>query len=627
MAIFFAVMLVILILSNSLYYLSNKSLLERQAVQQNELISEQLNLDIEQSQAGQSYINNMLGDKLRMASLVAEYALPPKASDISNQQLKALAKKIGVNNITLLQKVPGDIVGVKSSDPKEVGLSTKNMGLWYQAFQDLWNGNPSASKFGKSAPNFWTGPFTNASSNPNQVDKFGYYYDGSTDYIIDPFIETSSLELYAKDVGAPSFIERLQKSDAEVLAIAVLNKTFGEKPITYSYKGSTWVDVSNQPVMYGRYLYPNVKQDVASKNEAYQTNQVVSTTDVASGRKVLKTFVPEEVGKDRYVVEVVTDYNVVSRTLHEQLENSLLISIGLLLLLIAASYVASGFIIRPLRRITDRVDRIAHRDFDQPVDLRRTDEIGVLAERVDLMANNLLGYLHESARKERGVGVDYFVMVTHALIHELRHPLVSLKYLLEFFPRVQHELSPQGEEVFRRMGVSTQYASSVVAEFNDFLKNGKLKLKEENLIEVVHDALQVASPLVEVANVSLELVVPVDSDEIVTLIDKDKLRMVFVNLIKNALDAIADVDRDGHIQVEIRRERDRVCVDIFDNGRGIPMEEWESIFMPYHSTKKTGIGLGLTFCGLVVVSHGGIVHVTESTEEGTLMEMTLPIVR
>lgn len=623
----FTVMFILLLLGNVLYYLSNKSLLQKQAVAQNRLISEQLNMDIKQSQMGQKYIDHLLGNELRLAAISANAELPPNISQVTNQQLVKLAKQVGVSQITLFQKTKHDIVGVKSSDPKEIGLSTKNMGLWYKAFKDLFNGDPSASKFGQSWPHFWTGPFSNATSNPSTIDKFGYYYDGSKNYMIDPFIESSSLTQYAKEVGAPAFIHRVLKNDSNVLSIAVLNKAFGEKPITYSYKGVRWVDVQNQPVMYGTYLYPSLKLDVAAKNQAFTHNEVVTKTDVSGGHKVLKTFAPESVGNTRYVVEVVADYHVVSRTLHAQLRYSLLISAILLFVLIVASYAASGFIVRPIQRITTRVQQIADRDFTHPVALRRTDEIGALAEGVDVMATNLMDYLHETLRRERGSGVNYLVMITHALIHELRNPLVSMKYLVEFLPKVQPDITDKGKEVLQRMHVSTQYASSVVREFQDFLKNGRVNLRPENLIDVVQNSLEVMAPMLEENGVRLEFVQHIGDDEALVDVDRDKMRMVVVNLVTNALDAISESGRSGTICVEISASQGGVYLDVGDNGVGIPAEEWDSIFMPYQSTKKNGIGLGLSFSGFVVASHGGALYVKNSSSEGTTFEIRLPMVR
>ncbi|WAH37607.1 sensor histidine kinase [Alicyclobacillus dauci] len=624
LSILFAVMVAILLLSNSLYYWSTKSILEQKAIAQNITVSKQIRLEIQQSQTGQSYIDDLLGDELNKAAIAIKYALNPDVSKVTNKQLSDLAAQLNISGITLFKPTKDDIVAVKSSDPKEVGLSTKNMNLWYRAFRDLLNGHPEASKFGKSAPNFWTGPFSNASSDPSKINKWGYYYDGTTNYMIDPFVESSALKTYTSDVGVPSFITNIQKSEPQLLSIAVLNQTFGQTPIVYTYGGNTWVDVANKPVMYGHYDYENLALDTKEKDLANQTGHTVSVTDFRKGQKVLKTFVPESENGSKFVVEIVTNYNVVSNTLDQQLHNSLLISASLLLLVILLSYFTSGFIVKPLREITEKVNRIADRRFDEPVTIHRQDEIGVLANSVNTMSMNLLEYLHESVRKERGQGVSYLMMVMHALIHELRNPIVVMKYLQEFLPKIQ-QMNERGEEVVERMRLVTEHANSVVRDFGDFLKNGKLNLREHSLLNTIAGALEVLRPVAEERDIDIQLRNLSGDDEVLVVIDDDKLRMVFVNLIQNSMDAIDTERTIREVTLTVTRDQNDVSVDIHDTGHGIAREQWDEIFMPYKSTKKNGFGLGLTYCGFVVLSHGGMIQVIDSDDTGTTMRVRLPL--
>lgn len=624
-SVLLTVMILILVLSNALFYWSTKDELVKDAVQQNKLVSEQINLEIIQSQQGETYIDHLLGNELRVAAVAAKYALPKDAANVTNAQLVQLSKELGISDITLLQPTKTDIVGVKSSDPKEIGLSTKGMGAWYLAFQDLLKGIPPNPSFGLAGPHYWSGPFANASSNPSKVDKWGYFYDGSTNYIIDPYIESESISDYTKYVSAGAFIDHIQKSEPEILSIAVLNKTFGSKPIQYSYQGSSWVDVANQPIMYGTYAYQNRTLDVADKNRAYQTNQVVSATDVVHGTKVLKTFIPETVNHARYVVEVVTNYSVVSNTLHQAVKSGLGISLILLIIIMVLSYVASEFLVRPLRRITATVDQIASRNFQTPVAVHRTDEIGLLASRVNAMSQNIVEFLHDSIRKERGQGVDYLVMTTHALVHELGNPLVAIKYLTDFLPKVQPDLNEKGQEVISRMRTASEYANRVVREFSEFLKNGRLHFQKCEVTEIVEEAVSLSRPLADSSQVVIEMVNEPSMTPILAEVDKDKLLMALVNLMKNGIDAIDDTQVNRMIHVEVSMEENDIQIDVSDTGHGIPEDQWESIFLPYSSTKKNGLGLGLTFSGFVVLAHGGIIQVVESGPSGTTMRLTLPL--
>jgi len=73
-------------------------------------------------------MEDRMAQELRTASIAIQQSLPADYRDVTNDQLKQLAKKLMVSHITLLAPVKGDIIGVKSSDPKEINMSTKEWG-------------------------------------------------------------------------------------------------------------------------------------------------------------------------------------------------------------------------------------------------------------------------------------------------------------------------------------------------------------------------------------------------------------------------------------------------------------------------------------------------------------------
>lgn len=624
-AILLCSMLVIEILSNSLFYYITKAELQGYAVKETKLVAEQIRLEIVQSEQGESYIDNLLGNELRMAAVAIEHQLPKHVSQVTNAKLVYLSKELGVSGITLFQPTKDDIVGVRSSDPKEIGLSTKGMSKWYTAFQDVWNRDPQASKFGTAGKDYWSGPFSNATSDPTKVNKWGYYYDGTTDYMIDPYFVSTSITDYQKEVGIDSFIKKVQSSNSDILSIAVLNNSFGKKPINYQYGDETWVDISNEPVMYGTYAYQDKKLDVAEKNKACLTQRVVSVEDTVNGMHVLKTFVPDSLNGSKYVVEVVTNYRLVSGTLQQLWYRAVCVSIFLFLIILVLSLAGAEFLARPLRRITETVDEIGSRNFGVQLSVRRSDEIGVLADHVNAMSENLLRYLRELAVQERGKGVNYLVMATHALVHELGNPLVSIKYLTEFLPRVQPDLNDKAKEVVARMKSSSDYATRISREFSDFLKNGRLDFRRRNVIDILDEAVAICAPIAQSNDTTLDFVNGTSKKRIPLEVDRDKLLAAFVNVIKNGVDSIDETCSQRWVRVELTIQGSELQIDVIDSGIGIPKEQWESIFMPYRSTKKTGLGLGLTFSGFVVLAHGGVIQVLNSDEHGTTMRVRLPM--
>lgn len=188
LSIFFTLLvLCILLANNTLHYIRSKNRLTEFNQREITLVTEEIAYEVENSKNSASYMEDRMAQELRTASIAIQQSLPADYRDVTNDELKQLAKKLMVSHITLLAPVAGDIIGVKSSDPKEINMSTKEWGYWYTSFQQLLSQQPVTATKGLTLPHYWSGPIEVASSNPNHIDKWGYYYDGSTNYIIDPY--------------------------------------------------------------------------------------------------------------------------------------------------------------------------------------------------------------------------------------------------------------------------------------------------------------------------------------------------------------------------------------------------------------------------------------------------------
>jgi len=105
-------------------------------------------------------------------------------------------------------------------------------------------------------------------------------------------------------------------------------------------------------------------------------------------------------------------------------------------------------------------------------------------------------------------------------------------------------------------------------------------------------------------------------------IDADQLRRVFINLYKNAIEAMP---AGGTITVSTAMQDREVTVEIADTGMGITEEEMEKIFEPFFTNKATGSGLGLTLVSQIVSSHGGTMEVSRGEPAGTVVSLHLPL--
>lgn len=389
----------ILLLNNTMNYLSNRDLLISAQEMQMAMVSKEIRIAIEHSSTGKKYVEDAIGSELRVASVAAENALDPDIDKVTNAQLVQVAKRIGVSDITLFKRMPdGDIVGLKSSDPKEVNLSTKDWGYWFDAMNQLFDRKPVTVKEGQILQNYWSGPIDISSSDPSHVNKWGYYYDGSTNYIINPYVKDEFIMRFEGAAGPNAILDKTLRDNKSLLEVAGINPDAFGKPTKYTERnGSKYVELGDRDILFGSYKYDNKVVDVPDVQNAIQTGKTVSYEAEINGTHVLKTFlpVPGDDTQKPYVIALVTDYGAIQSTLQQQMLRNIIISLAVLLLSVLVCYLFAGFLVRPVHLILEKVNEIAKGNFGKVVAIKRKDELGVLADRVDVMSKNLQIYTKE----------------------------------------------------------------------------------------------------------------------------------------------------------------------------------------------------------------------------------------
>lgn len=361
-----------------------------------ELLGQQISESIDSYKLGSKKIEGILGSELRLASLAAKNQLDPDYHKVTNEELKALSEEIGVSHITLFAKQGDDIVGVRSSDPKEVNLSTKKWGYWFTAFQELFETKEvhSVDK-GQSLSHYWSGPMAVSSSDPNHVDKYGYYYDGTTNYIINPYLRDEHVKQFEQYTGPESIVQKIMNVYPWFLEITGFNPmVLGKSPVLTTPNNIEYVKLEDRPIYFGEYKYYNQNLDVPDVQKAVNTGQAVSHEETINGKYVIKTFIPIK-GDSPYVISFVTDYQVLADVLRKQLMNDIWISVCFLIIVLLASFILSRYIVRPVHELLKRVDEIAEGKFDIRISLQRKDELGKLANHVNIMSEKLDVYTKE----------------------------------------------------------------------------------------------------------------------------------------------------------------------------------------------------------------------------------------
>lgn len=385
-----------------MHYIRSKNRLTEFNQREITLVTEEIAYEVENSKNSASYMEDRMAQELRTASIAIQQSLPADYHDISNDELKQLAKKLMVSHITLLAPVEGDIIGVKSSDPKEINMSTKEWGYWYTSFQQLLSQQPVTTPKGLTLPHYWSGPIEVASSNPNHIDKWGYYYDGSTNYIIDPYFRDRHVLDFEKRFGPTNVMNRFTENLEGVLELTAFNpKNFGKRNQNVYLNGNKYIRIKDQPIWYGTYTYRNTERDKKSIQKALKTGKSQSYTAEINHKKVLKTLVPiKEKNSPAYVIGVVYDYGLIEKELQQELIKHLLLSLPFIFIVLIISFVFSASITRPIKHIMQHVNQIAKGNFGKVLNTRRKDELGGLVANINHLSHFLKTYVDDLKKSQ-----------------------------------------------------------------------------------------------------------------------------------------------------------------------------------------------------------------------------------
>lgn len=393
--IFSIIVFFILVVNNAFHYIRSKNQLLNYNEKEIAMITKEVSTQVENTKQGSEYVEDILARELRVASVAIEKALPPHYQNVTNDQLRTLAKELKVSHITLLAKTKDDIIGVKSSDPKEINLSTKGWGYWYTAYQQLFTLKPVSVGKGLTLPYYWSGPMEIASSNPDHIDKWGYYFDGTTNYIIDPYYRDNRVLEYERRFGPGKIIEDYTMVPG-VLELSVFNpKNFGKKNEVVHLNGNSYIRISAKPIWYGTYKYSNVKTDTKFIRKALSTNHVQSYKDHLNGMNIMKTFVPVRSKSEPYVIGLVYNFGLIQNELLHELMVHILLSIVIMILVLIISLVFSRSITKPIGYIVEQVNEITKGNFGINLQLNRKDELGLLTENVNALSNRLRKYVND----------------------------------------------------------------------------------------------------------------------------------------------------------------------------------------------------------------------------------------
>jgi two-component system nitrogen regulation sensor histidine kinase NtrY len=215
--------------------------------------------------------------------------------------------------------------------------------------------------------------------------------------------------------------------------------------------------------------------------------------------------------------------------------------------------------------------------------------------------------------------------VARRIAHEVKNPLTPIQLSAQRLRKKYLERLAGEEEVFdactRTIVNQVDELKRLVSEFSSFARMPAIKKSLNDMAEMVEEALV----LFREAHPDIGFSFNDTTGRISFSFDRAQIRRVFVNLLDNAVAALAEA---GEIKVSLnlRKEDNMVLLEVEDNGPGVSEEDKLRLFEPYFSTKKTGTGLGLAIASTIIADHGGYLRVKNVAPHGAKFMVELPFV-
>ncbi|MFS0781624.1 PAS domain-containing protein [Bacillus sp. 1P06AnD] len=204
------------------------------------------------------------------------------------------------------------------------------------------------------------------------------------------------------------------------------------------------------------------------------------------------------------------------------------------------------------------------------------------------------------------------------IAHEIRNPLTSMRGYTEFL--LQDEENGTKKEHLQIVLDEIQRVNVIVEEFMMLAKPKADHLAIHDLLLIITNTISLFA--YEAKKKKVSILLDTMEEEVFLLCDENRLKQVFLNMIKNAFEAMPD---GGKLTVSVRRLSKTVEIVLRDTGIGMPEEQLKKIGDPFFTTKETGTGLGMMICFKIIENHKGKIEVESETEKGTAFTITLPL--
>ncbi len=278
--------------------------------------------------------------------------------------------------------------------------------------------------------------------------------------------------------------------------------------------------------------------------------------------------------------------------------------------------------LRPLKKLVAGTKRIGSGEYSHRVGFNSSDELGLLAREFNSMASAIEEREQRLIRSERMAAAG---QIASHITHEIRNPLSSISLNTELLEEeligLERAQLSEAKSLCQAIRLEVDRLTEITEEYLRFARLPRPHLQPEDINEILQNLLSFMSS--ELQNRKVKVIYDLTSELPLVEADENQLRQAFLNLLRNAGEAMAS--QGGSVRVSTKIQNGRVEVHIADTGIGIESKDLTEVFEPFFSTKEAGTGLGLALTQQIIQEHGGTITVDSISGQGTVFTVRLPM--
>jgi signal transduction histidine kinase len=266
----------------------------------------------------------------------------------------------------------------------------------------------------------------------------------------------------------------------------------------------------------------------------------------------------------------------------------------------------------PLRMVADKIRKVTLQEVNKPIQYESSDEIGSLVKDYNQMLIKLEDSKLALAKSQKETA---WKEIAKQVAHEIKNPLTPMQLKIQQMLR-KHESGSKEHETLMSLLTQVDTLSQIAESFSAFAEMPAPDNQIFNWGNLTKEVVELYSAE------DVEILMDIDPDINIEA-DKDIFRRILNNVVLNALQSV--VDKQARVSIKLEERSGKGLLSVTDNGKGVPDELKDKIFLNYFSTKSTGSGIGLALAKKGIENAGGNIWFESKQDEGTTFFISMPV--